>query len=238
MNRIPDAAPARLAPALQLALALAYPFLAHAASVRGSGALAAGALMTIVLMFLAEGLLRRRVGAWLTLAVAGVALIRLAGSRHALLPLLLVPAAFVATIAWWFGRTLRAGRTPLIVRIVSALDGVEPARLEPALRAYARRLTLAWTVALALLALCNLALAAIAVPGGLLAGFGLSPPVSVTEAQWSWFANWLNYGLVGGFFVLEFAWRKRRFPGRYRGLFDFLARLSRLGPAFWRGLLR
>lgn len=238
MNRIPDAALARLVPALQLALALAYPFLAHAASVRASGALAACALMTIVLMSLAEGLLRGRAGAWLALAAATAALIWLAGSRHALMPLLLVPVAFVAMIAWWFGRTLRPGRTPLIARIVSALDGAEPARLEPALRDYARRLTLAWTVLLALLALCNLVLAAIAVPRGLLAGFGVQPPVSVTEAQWSWFANWLNYGLVGGFFLLEFAWRKRRFPGRYRSLFDFLSRLSRLGPAFWRGLLR
>ncbi len=238
MDRSPNATAARLAPALQLALALAYPFLAHVASVRGSGALAACALGTIVLMMLAEGLLRGRAGAWLALAAATGALAWLAQSRHALMPLLLVPVAFVAMIAWWFGRSLRAGRVPLIVRIVAALDGVPPARLEPVLHRYARGLTLAWAVVLALLALCNLALAAIAVPRGLLAGFGVTPPVSVTDAQWSWFANWLNYGLVGGFFLLEFAWRKRRFPGRYRSLFDFLGRMSRLGTAFWRDLLR
>lgn len=238
MNRSPNDPVSRLAPVVRLALALAYPFLAHAASARGSGALAACALATIVLMVLAEGLLRGRAGAWLALAAALAALAWLANSHHALMPLLLVPVAFIGMIAWWFGRTLWAGRVPLITRIVSALDGAPPERLEPALQRYARGLTLAWTLVLALLALCNLALAAVAVPRGLLAGFGVATPFSVTEAQWSWFANWLNYGLVGGFFLLEFAWRKRRFPGRYRSLFDFLARMSRLGPAFWRDLLR
>lgn len=238
MDRLPDAAVPRWMPALQLALALAYPFLAHAASVRGSGVLAACALATIVLMVLAEGLLQRRAGAWLALVAAAAALAWLATSPHALMPLLLVPVAFVGAIAWCFGRTLRAGRVPLIARIVAAMDGTPPERLEPALRNYARGLTLAWAVVLTMLALGNLVLAAIAVPRGLLAGFGVAPPFSITETQWSWCANWLNYGLVGGFFLLEFAWRKRRFPGRYRNLFDFLVRLSRLGPAFWRDLLR
>lgn len=238
MRRPDDDPAARWAPALQLAAAVPYPFLAHAASVRASGVLAACALGTIVLMVLAEGLLRGRARAWLALLAAAVALAWLAGSRHALMPLLLVPVAFVAMVAWWFARSLRAGRVPLIARIVSALDGTAPAHLEPTLYRYARRLTLAWALVLGLLCLCNLVLAAIAVPRGLLAGFGFDPPLSVTEAQWSWFANWLNYGLVGGFFLLEFAYRKRRFPGRYQSLLDFLRRLSRLGPAFWRGLLR
>jgi uncharacterized membrane protein len=238
MDQSPNASASRLAPAVQLALAVAYPFLAHAASVRGSGVLAACALGTIALMVLADGLLRGRAGAWLALVAVAAVLAWLAGSRHALTPLLLVPVAFVGMIAWWFGRTLRAGRTPLIARIVSAIDGVPPAQLEPGLRAYARNLTLAWALLLALLGLCNLVLAAIAVPRGLLTEIGITPPLSVTEEQWSWCANWLNYGLVGGFFLLEFAWRKRRFPGRYRSFFDFLMRLSRLGPAFWRGLLR
>jgi hypothetical protein len=72
----------------------------------------------------------------------------------------------------------------------------------------------------------------------LLVHFGVDPPIAVGEAQWSWFANGLNYGLVGGFFVLEYLYRKRRFPGRYRNFADFLQRMARLGPAFWRDLLR
>jgi uncharacterized membrane protein len=234
----PPYSPPWLVPALRVALAIAYPFLAHAASLRDSGPLAACALAVIALMALAEGLLARRAGAWLVLLMIGLALVGLARSPYAQLPLLLVPVAFIGLIGWSFGRTLRAGRVPLITRIVSALERQTPDALEPALRQYTRRLTLAWTLVLAALGACNLVLAAIAVPNGLLSSVGIAPSLAVTEAQWSWFANWLNYGLVGGFFLLEYLYRKRRFPGRYRNFADFAGRLSRLGPAFWRDLFR
>ena len=52
------------------------------------------------------------------------------------------------------------------------------------------------------------------------------------------FANWLNYGLVGGVFALEFMVRKRRFPGRYKNAADFFRRCASLGPAFWRDLFK
>lgn len=227
-----------LVPATRVALAVAYPFLAHAAAARDSGVLAACALGTIVLMALAEGLARGRARSWLALAAAALALAWLAASPFARLPLLLVPVAFVGLIAWGFARTLRAGRVALITRIVSALDGLPPDRLAPDLLRYTRRLTLAWALVLAALGLCNLALAALAVPTGLLASAGIVPPLAVTEAQWSWFANWLNYGLVGGFFVLEYLYRKWRFPGRYRNFLDFLRRMARLDPAFWRDVFR
>jgi uncharacterized membrane protein len=160
--------------------------------------------------------------------------------RHGLtaLPLLLVPVLFVALVAWLFGRSLRAGRVPLINRIVSGLDGVPPEQLPADVAAYARRLTAAWAGVLALLGLANLVLALLASPGGLLAQAGITPPWPVTHAQWSWFANLLNYGLVGGFFVLEFQYRRRRFPGRDGGFFSFLRRMGGLGPAFWRDFLR
>lgn len=226
------------APALRIASAVAYPFFAHGASVRDSGALAACALGTLVVMALADGLVQRRAGAWLALLAAGAGLAWLAGSRWAHLPLLLVPVAFIAMIAWFFGRTLRAGRVPLISKIVCALEQVSLSELEPSLRRYTRGLTAAWALVLAAMGVCNLVLAAIAVPNGLLASFGIAAPVTVTDAQWSWFANWFNYGLVGGFFALEYLYRKRRFPGRYRNFLDFATRLSRLGPAFWRDIFR
>ena len=226
------------APALRIACAVAYPFLAHAASVRESGVLAACALGALAGMALADGLVQRKAGAWLALLAAAAGLAWLAGSRWAQLPLLLVPVAFIAMIAWFFGRTLRPGRVPLISKIVAALERVPAAALEPELRTYTRRLTLGWTLVLAAMALCNLVLAAVAVPNGLLASFGIAAPFTVTDAQWSWFANWLNYGLVGGFFALEYLYRKRRFPGRYKNVLDFARRLSQLGPAFWRDLFR
>lgn len=222
----------------RLLLALAYPLLAHAASTRGSGALALAALADLSLVILLEPLLRLRGWAWAALAVVGLALVLLAPSPHALLPLLLVPVAILAFIAWMFGRTLRAGRVPLITRIVSALEALPAAQLSPELQRYTRRLTAAWTGLLAGLALLNLVLAAIAVPRGLLAGMGIAAPLVVTETQWSWCANLLNYGLLGGFFVGEYLFRKRVFPGRFSSFADFMWRMGTLGPAFWRTLLR
>ena len=46
-------------------------------------------------------------------------------------------------------------------------------------------------------------------------------------------------GVVGAFFVGEYLLRKRWFPHRpYRHFFDFVHRMARLGPDFWKGLLR
>ncbi len=232
------ATPSWPAPVVRVVMAVAYPFLAHAASVRDSGALAAWALATIVVMALADGLVRGRIAAWLGLALAGAGLWWLAHSPLAHLPLLLVPVAFIGMVAWWFARTLRAGQVPLIGRIMAALEGKPYAEVETELQIYTRRLTQIWALVLGLMALCNLVLAAIAVPNGLLASAGIAAPLTVTETQWSWVANWLNYGLVGGVFALEFAYRQRRFPGRYRNFADFARRTARLGPAFWRDLFR
>ncbi len=222
----------------RLLLALAYPWIAHAATARGSGMLASVAMADIALILLLPALLARRIGAWLLGIALIPALVLLSRSPHAQLPLLLVPVAFIAMVAWGFGRTLRAGRVPLITRIVSALDATPPAGLEPELARYTRNLTASWAALLALLAIVNLLLALIAQPQGLLASMGIASPVGVTEQQWSWFANGCNYGLMGLLFIGEYALRKRRFPGRYHSFADFLRRMAALGPAFWRDLLR
>lgn len=222
----------------RLLLALAYPWLAHAASTQADSDLAIVALADLALVILLDPLLRLRGWAWITAVLVALGLARLAMSAHALLPLLLVPVAVLAFIAWMFGRTLRAGRVPLISRIVSALEAVPAAQLAPELQRYTRRLTAAWAGMLAALALVNLLLALIAVPGGLLASVGIVAPWVVTETQWSWIANLLNYGLVAGFFVGEYLFRKRVFPGRYRSFIHFMQRMGSLGPAFWATLLR
>ena len=140
---------------------------------------------------------------------------------------------------WLFGRTLRGGRVPLITRIVEGLYQQAGMPMTPALYRYTRQLTLAWSVMLALLALINLLLALCAVPGGVLAQLGHEPPFAVSNAQWSFFANILNYGIVGGFFVIEYLLRKRRFPNRpYRNVLEFGQQMARLGPGFWNELMR
>lgn len=224
--------------ALRVMLVLAYPLIAHQAGARHDGGLAALAVADILLIVMLEPLLLRRAGAWLVLVVAIPVLWWLAHSPFALLPLLLVPTAFLAMVGWAFGRTLRPGKIPLITSIVTAMEPEPAAELVPALHRYTRRLTAAWALVLALLALVNLALALIAVPGGLLAGIGITPALTVTQGQWSWFANVFNYGIVSGFFVLEYIYRQRHFPGRYRSFLDFLIKLAQLGPAFWRDLMR
>lgn len=225
--------------ALRVGLAVAYPFLAHAANARDSGALAALALADIAVIVLLGPLLRRRVWAWGVLAIIAILLAWLAGSPYALLPLLAPPVVFVGYAAWLFARSLRRGRTPLITRMAMAVQDETPETLAPELHRYTRGLTLAWALLLAGLCAINLLLALFSVPGGLLARLGMTSPLPVTDVLGSLFANLLIYGVVGGFFVLEYVWRRHRFPQHDdHGFFDFLRRLATLGPAFWRDLLR
>lgn len=224
---------------LVLLLAVAYPLIAHLAAAREDRALATLAVADLVLLLLLEPLAHRRPWAWLALLASGLGLWWLASTPHAMLLLLAPPVVFTGFLAWWFGRSLVGGRTALITRIVVALYRQADAPVTPRLLQYTRDLTAAWTALLALLTLVNLGLALSAVPDGLLYRMGVEPPVAISNEQWSLFANLANYGIVGGFFVAEYVYRKRVFTHRpYRNLPDFLRQMARLGPAFWRDLLR
>nr|WP_211369651.1 ketosynthase [Pseudoxanthomonas yeongjuensis] len=224
---------------LRVALALAYPLLAHLAGARGDGAWAAVAMADLVLLLLLGPLLERRPWALLLLASSLLVLWWISLSRYALLPLLLPPMLFLGLVGWFFGRTLRPGRVPLITRIVEALNAQAGLPMTPDLYRYTRRLTAVWAVLLAVLALVNLLLALCAVPGGMLAQFGYRPPLTVSDEQWSWVANFLNYGIVAALFCGEYLWRKRLFPQRpYRNFLQFLQQMARLGPGFWSRLMR
>lgn len=226
------------APWLRIALVVAYPLLAHLAAATGSGWIAGLAAFDIALLALASGLLQWRMWAWALLAVIALALAWLAPTAHALLPLLLAPPVFVAMAAWAFARTLRPGRIPLVGQIAAALDGVAWTGMEPEVRGYTTAVTRAWALLLAALACADLLLALLAVPGGLLAQLGVASPLSVSQAQWSWFANIGDYLVIGGFLLGEFAYRRRRFPQQRHDLAGFLRGMAGLGPAFWREALR
>ncbi len=224
---------------LRVLLALAYPILAHLASARGDGSWAALALADIVLLLLLEPLLKRRPWALSLLGLCLLGLWWVSQSRYALMPLLAPPVVFITLVAWLFGRTLYGGRVPLITRIVEGLYAQASMPMTPELYVYTRQLTVAWAAMLTVLALLNLLLALCAVPSGVLHQFGHTPAVSVTDEQWSLFANVLNYGIVGGFFTVEYWLRKRRFPHRpYRNVGQFLQQMARLGPRFWNELMR
>ena len=220
--------------ALRLLLAIAYPLLAHAASLDGSGGLAVAAMIDLCLIVLLLPLAQRRSWAWALLALLIAGLWTLRDTPYPQLMLLAPPMVFTALLSWWFGRSLHAPRVPLITRIVAGLEQCEPAELAPELYRYTRRLTATWSWLLAGLSLANLVLALIAVPDGLLVRLGYPPVVTVPQEAWSWFANLLNHGIVGGFFIGEYALRRRWFPDRpYRNFADFLRRLGALGPKFW-----
>lgn len=231
--------PGDLLMGLRLLLAAAYPVLAHLASARSDGGWAALAMADIVLLLLLEPLLRRRAWALSLLALCLLGLWWVSRSRYALMPLLAPPVVFIALVSWLFGRTLAKGRVPLITRIVEGLYAQASMPMTPDLYVYTRQLTMAWAGMLSALALLNLLLALCAVPSGVLHQFGHTPALAVTDEQWSLFANVLNYGIVGGFFIVEYWLRKRRFPHRpYRNVGEFIRQMVRLGPRFWNELMR
>ena len=219
--------------------ALAYPPLAYWATRNSSGIAAAVAIGDLCLVFLADPLLRGRGWAWLLTALLALALSALAQTEVAQILLLVPPVLFLGLLSWLFGRSLRGPRRALITRIVSALHGLPVDQLPADLLRYTRRLTAAWALLLAMLALVNGVLAFAEVPGGVLARLGHAPSWGIARETGSLLANLVNYGVVGGFFVGEYLLRGRIFKDRpYRHFFDFVHRMGKLGPAFWRDVLR
>jgi uncharacterized membrane protein len=214
-------------------LALAFPLLAHAAALTGSQAFALASVGALVLAVAWP--LRTRMVAFASIVVVAVGALALLGlSGKARVAMLLPPILITFAIAWQFASSLSPGRTPLIQRIVVALH---PEAMQlPGVPAYTRRVTLLWAVLLGSLCVINTVLALLAVPDGFLHALGAEPFVRVPLRAWSLFANVLNYVVILGFFMGEYVYRRTRFPDQpYRNFGDFLARVARLGPAFWRG---
>lgn len=224
---------------LRLVFALAYPPLAYWAARAGSGVAASMALADLALVFIAGPMLHLRGWAWGVAALLALVLVTAAHTEIPQMLLLAPPVLFLALLAWLFGRTLRAPRHPLIASIVAALHELPAEQLPEDLSRYARRLTAAWMLLLAMLALVNGVLAFAEVPGGVLARLGHAPAWAIPREEGSLLANLVNYGVVGVFFVGEYLFRGRWFSERpYRNFFDFMRRMARLGPDFWKQCLR
>jgi uncharacterized membrane protein len=140
--------------------------------------------------------LARAAGAGLAESAAVALLLALAlylgaGSRYAVyLPSLAVNLL----LAWFFGRTLAPGRTPLVTAIARVVRGADV--LAPELERYTRAATRAWTGFFVALAAVSVALALLA-------------PLDA----WSLFANVLTAPLVAAMFAAEYAYRRRRLAG-------------------------
>jgi uncharacterized membrane protein len=213
-----------------IALAVCYPLLAHLAVVTGSQWLTAASLIVLAAIALLPGLRRGRARAWLAAAALVVALGLLARWQLVWLPLYAPSVLADFLVAFIFGRTLVAGRTPLIERIVRLLHAPEE-QLDPGVLAYARRLTLAWALLFAALGALSLGLALCAAPNGILLLLGVTPPLRVPQHLWSLYANFIEYLIVAAFFAAEYAYRRRRFPQQpYANIVDFLRRMLAVAP--------
>ncbi len=209
-----------------LLLGISYPVVAHVAVLTQRPALIAASIGLLVVLVLLPALSRGRAFAWIALALAGYGLYATVTAGKGLALLLLPPVLLNGIMAWLFGRTLKQGRTPLIERAARTMRG-PGAVLSPEVVAYARGVTQVWTALFIMLATVDLALAALASPGGLLLAAGLHPPVTVPVSAWSLFANVLTYVLIAAVFGVEFALRGRRFPNQpYHGFLDFARRLA------------
>ena len=217
---------------LALVLALAYPFLAHAAATRHDADLMAVAVAVLAAALLGPALARGRIAAFVAAAVVAAAIV-LARRVDATAFLLYVPPiALNVLVGTVFARTLLPGRTPLVERMARMLRG-EP--FDPRIPPYARRVTYAWAVLLYAMALADLVLACLAVPDGVFARFGVAPPVAVPQVAWSLFANVLSYALIAALFVCEIAWRRIQFPTHeHLSVADFTRRVASIGPSLWR----
>ena len=103
------------------------------------------------------------------------------------------PLAAFAFMAFFFGRTLRAGSEPLINRIARK----EQSELPADTARYTRRLTALWSTCFAALFLVAL---------------GLAPMLSLDA--WSRWVQGLGYAVPAVLFLSEYAYRHHRFPDR------------------------
>jgi uncharacterized membrane protein len=187
-------------------------------------------LATALLLLLASQAIRSRRWRWAFL-IASIAALAMAANSESppLWPMLLPPVVVPATLAWLFGHTLLGDREALVVRFARAVHSPEP--LDDDHAAYARSVTVMWTLVLALFAAINFLLVTLLVPGGILDQLGIQPgwPVGMSTFLWSVNAVYLLIPII---LVAEFLFRLRRFPAyRLRNPLEFARRARANLPA-------
>lgn len=187
---------------------LFYPVLVHIAIVTGLPALRFIALVVLLLNVLGPWMLRRRLWAWTAaLGLLGAAALSV-HTIDARVFFYATPVLVCLALAWFFGRTLLGGRTPLITVLAGAIRGPLPA---PVAR-YTRGVTVFWCATMLGMALADLLLALFA-PAWL----------------WSLGANFGNYLIVAVLFMAEWGVRQCVI-GRYEhlGWRGYLSALRRI----------
>lgn len=189
-------------------LALGYPVLAHLAVVFHDWRLEWAALVWLLAISLAGALRARRWWAWTVLVAGALLLYWLVVIGHGRYALYVPPALIPVALFILFAQSLRAGATPLITRVATAMRG-EP--LPQPLVGYTRHVTVLWCGVFVVMFASAVSLALWASP-----------------ELWSLMTNVVHYLVLGAIFVVEFAYRRIRY-GELEpwGLFEFLRRLVR-----------
>ena len=197
----------RLRTALVILFLVGYPLLVHIQVSGGDAALGIYGLLAAFAVALLTALCYRDMAAALLAIFAAAAVAMLfwepSGQLFTLAPILINLA-----LAVLFASSLRPGSTPVITRFAQAMTG----DLDAKTRHYARRVTLAWTLLFVLLTIELILLKLFA-----------------TARTWSLFANFLNYVLLGAFFLFEYRIRVRHLHHLEHPSFpEFIRRLWRL----------
>ncbi|HET6805722.1 MAG TPA: xanthomonadin biosynthesis protein [Frateuria sp.] len=218
-----------------LPLLLAYPLLAVAGALLHRQCLSLAALSLLLGLLWWPALRGWRPGAWLFwLGLSGV-MAWLAARGLASLVLDAVPVLLNLLLAWVFGRTLRAGRQPLVARFIEAIEGT-PRLALPGIATYARQLTTFWSALLTAQALLLAVLLCCQEPDGLLERLGVPSPWPLPQPWVQGYVHLGAYLLIGVVFALEYLfrrWHLRHLP--HLGLHALLHRLALRWPQLIRG---
>ncbi len=189
------------------------------------------AALLLATLLLWPGLRGRSIVAGVLWATAALGILALSMSGRGRLALDFMPVMVNAALCHLFARTLAKDRQPLIARLIAVLES--PQRLElPRVENYARSLTLAWALLFGAQAALLTVLILCAVPDGLLAAFGVKPPVDVSGSLWRWYLHLGSYATVLGFLIVEYAYRRWHLRHiAHVSLPVFVTRLVRRWPA-------
>lgn len=162
---------------------LTYPVLIHLSLAFDRPMVIVGMWLAISATGMAVAIVRRSVPLSLlfgTLLAAGIGL----WNRGEAVNLMFLPPVLVNfALLILFGKTLLPGSVPLVSRVAALWRGP----LDEAVALYTRRVTLAWAIFFAIMAVESMALA-------------LFAPIEM----WSLFTNFLNYLMVLIFFIVEY----------------------------------
>lgn len=192
---------------LAIALVAAYPLLVHVSLVFTLPSLMFIAPLVFLTGAFWYGLISCNRIAWIVFSTLCAVIFLVEYLGLTLYLLYLPPILLPLLMLYIFGRTLYAGREPLITAIGEAARGP----LSLSMRRYTRLLTQLW---------CGVFVTMIA--------WSALLPWLEQPQLWSWFTNIINYGLVGALFVGEFMLRKKIFPNHnHPGFIEYLRIIAR-----------